>query len=99
MGNGDRDGIPNALVEAMSTGVPVVTTPVSGIPELVEDGTSALVVPQEDPEALAGALRRLHDDPELAQRLGVAGQGVVLERFDGDRLAEELATLFRTYAL
>ena len=99
MGNGDRDGIPNVLVEAMSIGVPVVTTPVSGIPELVEDGRSALVVAQEDPEALAVALRRLHDHPELARRLGAAGQGVVLERFDGDRLATSLATLFRASAL
>jgi glycosyltransferase involved in cell wall biosynthesis len=92
--NGDRDGIPNVLLEAMSCGVPVVTTPVSGIPELVDDGTNGLVVPEDDPEALARAVEQVHADPELARRIGCEGQKTVRERFDGDVLARELAALF-----
>jgi glycosyltransferase involved in cell wall biosynthesis len=93
--NGDRDGIPNVIVEAMAAGLPVVTTPVSGIPELVEDGVSGLMVPPDDPGALADALSRLHRDSRLALRLGAAGQALIGERFDGDRLARQLGALFR----
>jgi glycosyltransferase involved in cell wall biosynthesis len=67
---------------------------VSGIPELVEDGTNGVLVPQDDPEALAAALSKLHEDPDLVSRLGHAGQGTVRERFDGDVLSRYLATLF-----
>ena len=92
--NGDRDGIPNVLLEAMSCGIPVVSTPVSGIPELVEDGSNGMLVPQDDPEALAAALRKLHENPDLVSRLGHAGRATVRERFDGDVLSRYLATLF-----
>jgi glycosyltransferase involved in cell wall biosynthesis len=80
--NGDRDGIPNVLLEAMATGLPVVTTNVSGIPELVVDGVSGLLVPPDDPDATAAALLRLFADPQLAVRLGRAGQALVRERFE-----------------
>jgi glycosyltransferase involved in cell wall biosynthesis len=92
---GDRDGIPNVMVEAMACGVPVVSTNVSGIPELVTDGSNGLLVPPEDPDAIARALLRLHRDPALAGRLGAEGVGTVRDRFDGDRLAGDLAALFR----
>lgn len=92
--NGDRDGIPNVLLEAMSCGVPVVSTPVSGIPELIDDGTNGVLVPQEDPEALAQAVLMLHQDLDLAWRLGCAGQATVRERFDGNVLTRQLARLF-----
>jgi glycosyltransferase involved in cell wall biosynthesis len=90
----DRDGIPNVLVEAMAAGLPVVATAVSGIPELVTDEVNGLLVPPEDPEALADALVRIHRDPELAGRLADAARETVRERFDGDRLARRLAGLF-----
>jgi glycosyltransferase involved in cell wall biosynthesis len=90
----DRDGIPNVLVEAMAAGLPVVATGVSGIPELVSHEVNGLLVPPEDPEALADALLRLHEDRELARRLAAAGHETVSERFDGDRLALRLAGLF-----
>jgi len=90
----DRDGIPNVLVEAMAAGVPVVATAVSGIPELVEHEVNGLLVAPEDPEALADALLRLHDDPALAERLTRAGRATVRDRFDGERLARDLAKLF-----
>jgi glycosyltransferase involved in cell wall biosynthesis len=90
----DRDGIPNVLVEAMAAGAPVITTAVSGIPELVEDGANGLTVPVDDPEALANALVRLHRDPGFAERLTRAAHDTVRERFDGERLGRRLADLF-----
>jgi glycosyltransferase involved in cell wall biosynthesis len=96
--DGDRDGIPNVLVEAMAAGLPVVTTNVSGIPELVEDGDTGLVVEPDHATAIADALQRLDRDAALRRRLGAAGRHVVAERFDGDRLIGELAALFRRVA-
>ena len=71
----DRDGIPNVLVEAMAAGAPVVASAVSGIPELVAHEVNGLPVAPEDPEALADALVRLHEDRALAARLAAAGAG------------------------
>src|SRR6185436_9576389 len=98
LSSGDRDGIPNVLVEAMACGLPVVTTGVSGIPELVSDGANGLLVPPDDPVAVAAALLRLHREPALAARLGAAARATVAGRFDGDRLARQLADLFRDAA-
>lgn len=94
LADGDRDGIPNVLMEAMACGTPAVTTDVSGIPEMVTDGLNGLVVPSDDVEALADALRRVSRDPVLAQRMGEAARRTASERFNGDRLASGLATLF-----
>jgi glycosyltransferase involved in cell wall biosynthesis len=91
--DGDRDGIPNVLVEAMACSTPVVTTNVSGIPELVRDGVHGLLVPPDDPRALADAWARVGADPALAGRLAAAGRRRVTESFDGDRLAAELAEI------
>jgi glycosyltransferase involved in cell wall biosynthesis len=82
----------------MACAVPVVSTDVSGIPELVVDGRNGLLVPPEDPAAVADALLRLYRDPELGRRLGKEAEAIVRTRFDGDRLAGELATLFREAA-
>src|SRR4051812_22972067 len=90
----DRDGIPNVLVEAMAAGAPVVASNVSGIPELIEHEVNGLLIEPEDPQALADALMRLHDDPELTQRLTANGRRTVKTRFDGERLAQDLAALF-----
>lgn len=80
-GNGDRDGIPNVLLEAMAMELAVVTTPVSGIPELVRDGNNGLLVLEKDPETLAKAVMRLFGDTELAQRLGKAARQTVIHNF------------------
>lgn len=93
--NGDRDGIPNVLVEAMAAGVAVITTAVSGIPELVDDGVNGRLVPPDSASALAAAAAALHRNRPLARRLGAAGQATVGDRFDGDRQAETLAALFQ----
>jgi glycosyltransferase involved in cell wall biosynthesis len=92
--DGDRDGIPNVLVEAMAAGLAVVSTTVSGIPELVEDGVTGLLVPPEDPAALADALLRLAKDPAERDRLAAAGTALVADRFDGDALATSMAQRF-----
>jgi glycosyltransferase involved in cell wall biosynthesis len=91
---GKREGIPVVLMEAMSSGLPVVASDLSGIPELVEDGRSGLLVPPGDASALAGALRRLADDPALGARLGRAGRAQVEAAFDVHRSARRLVELF-----
>ncbi len=94
--DGDRDGIPNVLMEAMACAVPVVTTAVSGIPELVRDGENGLLVPPDDAAALADAWLRVHRDRAWAASLARGGRRTVLEDFDGTRSAGELAALFRS---
>lgn len=93
--NGDRDGIPNVLVEAMACGLPVITTAVCGIPEIITDGINGQLIPPDNPQALADALLRLDDDPRLARRLSDEAQETVRTRFDGERFASQLADLFR----
>ena len=95
MEDGDRDGIPNVLVEAMACGTPVVTTPISGIPEVVRDGVNGLLVAPDDPLALADAILRLWRDPELARSLGARGRQTVARELDGNRLGHALADLFQ----
>lgn len=75
--DGDEDGIPVAMLEAMARGVAIVTTPVGGIPEVIEDGVSGRLVPPRDPETLAGVLRTLCADPSQRRRLGQAGRAHV----------------------
>jgi glycosyltransferase involved in cell wall biosynthesis len=91
--NGDRDGIPNVLVEAMRLGLPVVSTAVSGIPELVVDEETGLLVPPRDVEALASDLARLLDDPDLRARLAAAAAHRVTRQFDLAANAARLKTL------
>jgi glycosyltransferase involved in cell wall biosynthesis len=92
---GDRDGIPTVLLEAMASEVPVVSTPVSGIPELVESGHDGLLVPPRAPAELADALDRLLLDPNLRRNLGLAGRTKVSERFSINRNAAQLIGLFQ----
>ncbi len=93
--NGDRDGIPNVLVEAMHTGLPVISTPISGIPELISDGENGLLVPPRDVLALANALTRLLTSPHERDRLAANARQTIRERFDLTHNASTLARLFR----
>ena len=87
---GKREGIPVVLMEAMSAGLPVVASALSGIPELVVDGSSGLTVPPGDSTAIAAALCRLAEDPDLRSRLGAAARARVVADFDVDRNAARL---------
>jgi glycosyltransferase involved in cell wall biosynthesis len=92
--SGDRDGIPVSLMEAMAAGTPVVSTRISGIPELVEDEREGLLVPEHDAPALARALARLLDDPTLGKRLALEARAKVEREFDAAREARKLLDLF-----
>ena len=92
--DGDRDGIPNVLAEAMATGMAVVTTAVSGIPELVRDGVDGLMVPERDPQALAAALKRLLENRSLRSQLGTAARARVCAVFDSRQTTTQLKSLF-----
>lgn len=92
--SGKTEGIPVALMEAMASGVPVVASDVSGIPELIEDGVSGLLVPEGKPASLAAAIARLVDQPDLARELATAAITRIDEEFtvglNGARLAAML---------
>lgn len=89
--NGRREGIPVVLMEAMASGVPVVASGISGIPELIENEVSGLLVRPRDPEELAGALKRFYQNPALRQRIGLAGREKVQQEFDLNKNAALLA--------
>ncbi len=88
------EGLPVVLMEAMGSGVPVVTTPVNGIPELVEDGVTGVLVPPGRSDLLADAIERLLDAPELRASLAKAGRERVLAEFDIHRIGPAIARLF-----
>ena len=79
-----REGLPNALLEAMAAGLPIVATRVGGVPEAVEDGISGLLVQPGNPEALAEAIVRLWKDPEVRQQLGANASRRVAECFSAE---------------
>jgi colanic acid/amylovoran biosynthesis glycosyltransferase len=96
--SGDRDGMPTVLIEAMATGMPVVSTPVTGIPELVTDGENGFLVPQRDVPALAKALETLMQNKDLRTRMGRKARERVASEFDSRRTALQLANVFREAA-
>ena len=93
--NGDRDGIPNVLVESMAMGLPVVATNISGIPELVENEKTGLLVPAGQPDKLAETMLRSLTDMELRNRFIAAGKQRVVREFDNRQLIQELAEVYR----
>jgi colanic acid/amylovoran biosynthesis glycosyltransferase len=97
--NGDRDGVPVALMEAMATEIPTISTYVSGIPELIEDGHSGLLVQEKDAVALADAIQRLLEDAELRVRLGRCARQRIIQEFNIHRSGEQLAALFEKYVI
>jgi glycosyltransferase involved in cell wall biosynthesis len=94
--NGDRDGLPNVLVEAQSQGLACISTPLSGITELLTDGVNGLLVPPDDPPALAASIARAIRDPALRERLGNAGAERVHSEFDHRATIRRLIELFES---
>jgi glycosyltransferase involved in cell wall biosynthesis len=92
--DGDRDGLPNVIQEALALGTPVVTTDVTGIPEVVRHGETGLLVPQHDPPALADAVERLLADPDLRVRLAAGGRRLIEAEFDNRRTSARRRALF-----
>ena len=95
---GDRDGIPNVILEAMASHLPVVSTPVSGIPEVVRDGETGLTVPERDPAAIADAVERLIADPALAGEVAERASALVRAEFDMARNIDHLLERFQAVA-
>jgi len=93
--DGDEEGIPNTLKEAMAMGLPVIGTVHAGIPELVENGVSGFLVPEHDVTALADRLMHLVDHPETWAAMGHAGRRRIEAEFDTDRLNDELLVLYK----
>ena len=92
--SGNVDGLPNVLLEALASGTPVITTAAGGIGAVVEDGHTALVVPERDSGAIAAALVHVATNPEAARRLGAAGRAQVSARFGWDRAASRFEAAY-----
>jgi colanic acid/amylovoran biosynthesis glycosyltransferase len=92
--DGDRDGMPTVLLEAMALGTPCVSTDVTGIPEVLRDGETGLMVPQHDALAVADAVERLLKDAILCDRLATAARRLMEHEFDIHRNAARIRTVF-----
>ena len=89
------EGVPGVLMEAMAMEIPCVSTWITGIPELIQNGVDGLLVAPSDAEAFAGALRVLIDDPDLRLRIGQAGRRKILDKFDLRKNSAHLAEVFQ----
>jgi colanic acid/amylovoran biosynthesis glycosyltransferase len=94
--DGDEEGTPTAIIEAMASGLPVVSTQHSGIPEQVEDGVSGLLVPERDAPGLANAIKELLQKPARWSTMVSAGRRRAEQAFDSRTLARDLLTLYRS---
>jgi glycosyltransferase involved in cell wall biosynthesis len=92
------EGFPNAVVEAMAAGRPVVATDVGGVRDAVSNGVSGLLVLSGDEAALAGAIARLRDDPVLADAMGRAGRKAAMDRFSQEVVLNQLTALYEELA-
>jgi glycosyltransferase involved in cell wall biosynthesis len=93
--NGDRDGIPNVIQEALAAGIPVVSTAISGIPEVVHHGVNGFLVPPDNPRFLADALAHLLGAADVRARMGDAGRGLAARHGDLYTCVAPLAGAFR----
>jgi glycosyltransferase involved in cell wall biosynthesis len=93
-----NEGVPQALMQAMACGLPVVTTPVGSIEEIVADGVTGVLVPPEDPARLSAALAGLLADPARREVLGRGARAAALERFGEERMVERMLEVFGAVA-
>lgn len=94
----ESDGMSRVLFEYLASGVPVVASCVGVVPEILEDGRTALLVPAGEPGPLGEAVARLLDDPARRREIGAAGAALVHARYSGARLAERLTAMYRSVA-
>jgi glycosyltransferase involved in cell wall biosynthesis len=92
--DGGMDNLPTVIMEAMAAGLPVVSTPLGGVPEMVEHEVTGELVPEHAPGAVCAAMERLIADPQRARRLGDRGRQIALEKFSIEKSAKELQALF-----
>jgi len=92
---GGKDNLPTVLMEAMAAATPIVSTPVAGVPEMVEEGRTGFLVPEHDVAGLAARLGELLDDPARAREMGAAGRRLCEERFATERTTTDLAAVLR----
>lgn len=93
--DGNRDALPTSLLESLASGLPCVSTPVTGIPEILRGGDCGVLVPESDPRATADALEALLADDERRAQLARAGREHVESNFDGRAVARTLSSWFR----
>lgn len=93
-GDGNREGLPTTILEAMACGTPVVATATTGVPEVVRHGQTGLLVPEGDPVALAAAIERLLDDPAPGMRMAAEARALIEREFDVHRNARALRDVF-----
>lgn len=96
--DGNRDGLPTVLLEAMALGTPCVATDVTGIPEVIRQNQTGLIVPQHDPVALADALTRMLDDAVLRTRCARSARALIDEQFDSRHTSEQIRDLLQAAA-
>lgn len=94
--DGNRDGLPTVLLEAMALGTPCVSTPVTGIPEVVRDGETGLLVPERDPTSLGSAIGRVLDSPEHGRRFAERARGLIESWFDLHSNSKQIRDVFRS---
>jgi glycosyltransferase involved in cell wall biosynthesis len=95
--DGGSDNLPTVIMEAMAAGLPVISTPVAGVPEMVVDGETGYLVPEHDPGALAARIRTLLGDPGQAQAMGLAGRRRCEQLFDAERVAGHLRDILQKH--
>jgi glycosyltransferase involved in cell wall biosynthesis len=96
--DGGMDNLPTVIMEAMAAGLPVISTPLGGIPEMIEPGVNGELAPEGDPEALCAAIERLIADPGKARTFGDRGREIAREKFSIETSARQLQALFETIA-
>ena len=95
---GDKEGIPGAIIEAMSSGLPTISTYHAGIPSVIENGETGILVEENNVQELADAIVYLAEQAELRERLGKAGQAHVLTKFDLFEKEKELEEIYDSFA-
>jgi colanic acid/amylovoran biosynthesis glycosyltransferase len=94
--DGGMDNLPTVIMEAMAAGLPVISTPLAGVPEMVEPEINGELVPERDPAAICAAMERLIADPARARRLGDRGRQIAREKFSIETSARQLQKIFAT---